>query len=275
VSPLPVAMLFETTPAGSSVGKESLPMSIGMLVERHLAASCKLSEPPPPALDGLVERREPEPPAAETTGPTVAVEPAAPRPQTPPDDRYGLLADRILDQLTPTRPAVLMFTSPDDGHGKTTTLRALAPKLAERVSGEVLLVDASLGTPDLAEQFGVPAVAGLSEVLEGRMAWSDAVCPTGVEHLSLLPAGRRDVPGETAAEKWDLGGLLRHLVHHYGLILVDTASLVHADAAFAAQSCEGTYLIVRLDRTPRRLAREAVRAIEQGHGRLLGCIAIE
>ena len=69
-------------------------------------------------------------------------------------DPYAALADSIVAQWAApggdvaVRPeaasAVLLFTSPGDGEGKSTTLARLAPELQRRVSGEVLVVDGSL-----------------------------------------------------------------------------------------------------------------------------------
>ena len=77
-------------------------------------------------------------------------------------DPYAALADSIVAQWAApggenaeingeatagkmgTVPAVLLFTSPGDGEGKSTTLARLAPELQQRVSGEVLVVDGSL-----------------------------------------------------------------------------------------------------------------------------------
>ena len=187
---------------------------------------------------------------------------------------YQEMAGNILAQLVPGRPAVLMFTSPGDGHGKTTILVRLAPALAQRVQGEVLLVDANVRHPDLAAQFGLEATCGLSDVLRGTTTWSDAVRPTAVPRLSLLPGGRVEAGESTAIERSDPGPLFGELSRRYALILVDAASLAHPEAASIVRCSDSVYLVTRLGQSTARLVREAAQAIQGCRGRLAGCIAV-
>ena len=52
------------------------------------------------------------------------------------------------------RPAVVALTSPGDGDGKTGLLLALAPQLAHRIAGGILVVDANFRKPDLTARLG-------------------------------------------------------------------------------------------------------------------------
>ncbi|MGA2620406.1 MAG: CpsD/CapB family tyrosine-protein kinase [Thermoguttaceae bacterium] len=197
-------------------------------------------------------------------------------PAEPPDNGpYGQLAGRILEQLTPSRPAVLLLTSPGDGQGKTTTAWHLAPALAQRSGGEVLLVDANFRNPGLALRCGLGPSPGLPDVLDGTLRWSDAVRPTATPRLALLPGGHRRAGDDWLPLSTPLGWLLRELPRHYPLVLVDAPSLAHPEAAPISSHCEGTYLVVRLGRTTSRLVRQSARLIARCHGRLLGCIAVE
>ena len=68
-----------------------------------------------------------------------------------------------------------------------------------------------------------------------------------------------------------LGRLLAELRNHYRLVLVDAASLLYAETAPLAASCDATYLVVRLGSTTRRAVAAAATAIRQCQGRLRGC----
>jgi polysaccharide biosynthesis transport protein len=210
--------------------------------------------------------------------PDVAEEPskAATSRRTPqPEDLYAELADRILAQLISGRPAAVLFTSAEDGEGKTETVAQLAPVLAQRFAGEVLAVDASLDRLGLAAHFGLEPLEETSATWANTEAWRDMVRPTSIPRLSVLPGGKSStsVAPDVVAPDW--GSLLRTMIRHYGLVLVDGPCAAHPDAARIACCCEATYLIVRLGRTSVRGARRAARALQQGHGRLLGCIVIE
>jgi Mrp family chromosome partitioning ATPase len=185
------------------------------------------------------------------------------------------LADRVLSRLPTGTSAVLLLASPDDGAGTTAVLVPLAAALAERLDGKVLLVDANFRHPELARVLEVETSAGLPDVLMGKTRWRQVVRETAVPRLSVLPGARFPMPNTRAAERFNLEPLLRELRAEYRLVLIDAASLAHAEVASLLRHCDGVYLVVRLLHTLRRAVGEAVRAIQAGRGRLLGCVVLE
>jgi len=188
------------------------------------------------------------------------------------EEQYQDLAENVLAQLTPVRPAVLLFTSAGDGEGKTGTLASLAAALAGKVTEKILAVDANFRSPALAAHFGIRADKGLVEVLNGRASWRDVVQETGVDRLSVLPGGTFDTHDGSPPADVKLAPVLDSLRAGYRLVLVDAASLAYPEVAPISRLCEGTYLVVELGRTPRYAARQAVELIGQCGGRVLGCV---
>jgi len=230
----------------------------------------------------------PEPPA-EAVAPRVAVE-IPPRQEAEPAESeplqwpvyptevhaqaYGKLAHEMLCKLPSAGPASLMFTSPTEGAGKTGLLVSLAASLVERTADKVLAVDANLRNPSLAARLGVRPSRGLPDVLAGTAAWPEVVCNTGVRGLQLLPGAACATPEGWLPEKLNLESLLQELNGRYRFVLLDTASLTHGEVAPMAASCTGTYLVVRLNHTTCRAAREAANVIQTCGGRLLGCVVL-
>ena len=188
---------------------------------------------------------------------------------------YGELADNILAQFPPVGRARLMFTSPGDGEGKTGTLVLLARALAERTTGQVLLVDGNLHKPAVADYLGIEAKGGLADVLAGAASWQQVVWRTEVRGLSVLPGVKSSTPDGRLPERWNLGPLLEELGGVYGLVLIDTASLAHGEVAPISHHCDGTYLVVRLKHTTRRAVAEAARVIQACRGRVLGSVVLQ
>jgi Mrp family chromosome partitioning ATPase len=226
-------------------------------------------QPEPPAADAAVSDQSPEAPAARESDPQVRrlLSPLDEAHQEP----YGELARSILEQLTPRHPAVLLFTSPDDGAGKTGMLAALGVALSEEAAEEVIVVDANLRSPALANEFGIWADEGLVEVLTGEKGWRDVVRKTSAKHLCVLPGGR--FPDDAALpEDNKLASLLEALRRAHRLVLVDTASLQYPEVAPLSGLCDGTYLVIALGQTERNAARQAARLIKRCGGRVLGCV---
>ena len=187
---------------------------------------------------------------------------------------YAKLADGILDRLTPGEPACLMFVSPTEGGGTTGMLVPLAAALAQRTPGGVIALDANMRDPALARCLGVEATQGLAEVLQGTATWQEVLRSTSVERLSVVPGGRLSGPGRRLPERLDLGPLLQEFSRQSSLVLIDAASLSHREVAPMAGACTGAYLVVRLNHTTRRAVDEAVEAICNGGGRVLGSVLL-
>jgi len=198
-------------------------------------------------------------------------------PSQPTEDHaqaYGKLADAILGRLTPGQPASLMFVSPTDRGGTTRMLVPLAAALAQRRPEGVVAVDANLRDPALARSLGVEATRGLDDVLSGAATWQETLRSTTVEGLSVLPGLRLAGLGCCAAERLNLGPLLRQLGEASSLVLIDAASLEHPEVAPMVAWCTGAYLVVRLSHTTAHAVDEAVGAIRDCGGRVLGSVLL-
>lgn len=169
------------------------------------------------------------------------------------------MASRILRQWPPDRATILAVTSAGPGDGKTRLLTALAPQLARRVAGGVLVVDANVCHPSL---------TALATILPDAAKQPGVVYPTDRRRLSFLPApdGRRDV-----CESLDrFGG--ESLRDGWSLVLIELPSLADAEAIELSRHCDGVYLAVRLGHTSRRALNRAVKTLRGAGGRLAGCL---
>jgi len=187
-------------------------------------------------------------------------------------DPYAATAWRIVQQLPQGRSQLVLFTSPGDGQGKTTTLARLLPHVARSFSGSILAVDANSGNPELARRLDVASTWRLTDVLAGATHWMNAVRPTALPRVSLLGGGTASWPRPNVDAT---ARLLRELAGHFDLVLVDAGSLTQDGTALLAAAGDGAYLVVRLGECGGRIVREAVRVIGNAGGRLLGCIAID
>lgn len=191
------------------------------------------------------------------------------------DSAFDELAARILERCRTERPQALLFTSPGDQEGKTSTLVPVAAVLAERLGEEVLLVDANVRRPGVGRLLGLSAGLGLVGVLQGVVEWQDIVCKTDVPHLSVLPGSRIPVEARWPLDPLKFATLLAQCRRHYRLILLDTPSLLHPYAVPMAKHCEGVYLFIHLGHTGRRAIRQAVELLETNEVRLLGSVVVQ
>jgi Mrp family chromosome partitioning ATPase len=218
---------------------------------------------------------------ASSATPALSPEPSLPvaSDNAPPRGAYDELAETILAQIVPGRPAALWFTSAEEGIGRTAMVASLAAALARRESQGVLAVDADFRRPAektvpffrLGSHFGAAPDPGLAGVLCGCATWEEAIAATEIPSLFVLPAGRSD--GLPPADR--LAPLLEQWRGRFRLVLFDAPSPIRPEAACLARHFDGVYLALRLGRTRKRALRRALRALESAGGRFLGSILLQ
>lgn len=233
------------------------------------------TEPPVAEEPVVLESAPVEEPVATIRIHAGSLEPAAEEAVDERDSAYGELAASILERCRTERPQALLFTSPGDREGKTSTLVPVAAVLAKRLGEEVLLIDANVRRPGVGRLLGLSPGLGLVDVLQEVVEWQDIVCKTDVPHLSVLPGSRILVEAPWPLDPLKFATLLAQCRRHYRLILLDTPSLLHPYAVPMAKHCEGAYLFIHLGHTGRRAIRQAVELLETNEVRLLGSVVVE
>jgi capsular exopolysaccharide synthesis family protein len=148
----------------------------------------------------------------------------------------------------------ILVSSSAPREGKTTVALNLAQVLAQDHK-RTLLVDADLRKPRLHAVFGADGRVGLSNVLAGRATLDDAIVPTNVENLFLLPAGPippnpAELLGRPAA-----ADTFAALAARFDRIVVDTPPVgVVTDAVVLARLVGQVLLVVSSGTTKKRAA---------------------
>jgi capsular exopolysaccharide synthesis family protein len=178
----------------------------------------------------------------------------------------------------------LLVASAAPGDGKTTIARHLAGAAA-RAGSRVLLLEADLRRPTLAQQLDVPSGPGLADVLIGAVPWSEAIQtvdlekPSGVSTkartLDVLVAGAAlpPNPGELI-ESRAMETLLERAKSAYDLVVIDTPPLTAVSDAFPLLSkVDGVVIVGRVGRNRRDVAERMNEALRGADAPLLGVIA--
>ncbi|ROT29754.1 polysaccharide biosynthesis tyrosine autokinase [Micromonospora sp. HM5-17] len=177
---------------------------------------------------------------------------------------------RFVDAQEPAR--VIAVTSAVQAEGKSTLACNLAITLAE-AGWQVLLVDADLRRPRVAGYLGIPAGAGLTDVLIGEVPVEDVLQPWGDKSLLVLPGGSVPPnPSELLGSK-AMADLLLSLRDLTDIVIIDTPPLLaFTDGVVVAVQADGALLVSRGGRTPRAQTAAAARALHSVSARLLGCV---
>ncbi|MBA3480282.1 MAG: polysaccharide biosynthesis tyrosine autokinase [Pirellulales bacterium] len=149
---------------------------------------------------------------------------------------------------------VIAVTSPLPGDGKSTIASNLAIAMAQ-ADQRVLLIDADLRKPTQHIIFDASAEKGLASVLGARLPVSEAIVPSGVASLDLLPCGPLPANPVELLNNGFFSELLETLKGRYDKILIDSPPVMPvADARVIAAISDATLLVLRAERSTRRMS---------------------
>lgn len=201
------------------------------------------------------------------------------RPVVPPEFVESLRSLRVNLRLSPngSSPRTLVVTSAVPGEGKSTVACNLALVCSE--SGErVLLIDADLRRPGVADWFGIDTEIGLTQMLRGGASFAETVVTVRPMHhgeardnggprrevrgdprahgqLDVLAHGELlDVPAPLLSSR-AMAAMLDAAGRRYDLVIIDTAPLLAvADTVPLLGEADAVLVVARLGVTTRDVA---------------------
>jgi capsular exopolysaccharide synthesis family protein len=166
----------------------------------------------------------------------------------------------------------LVVTSAVTGEGKSTTVCNLGIALAE-AGKRVVIVDADLRRPMIAEYLGLEGAVGLTNVLAGQASVRDVLQPWGNNSLWVLPSGYIPANPSELLGSDNMADLLSALSGGFDMIIIDTPPLLPVtDAAVMAAIADGCLLVSRHGKTTTTQVATASSALDAVGATLHGCV---
>lgn len=166
----------------------------------------------------------------------------------------------------------LVVTSPGPAEGKSTTAANLAVAFAQQ-GHRVLLVDCDLRRSRLHKMMEVPQSPGLTNVLVTESSIAEAIKPTRVDGLMVMPSGALPPNPAELLGSARMRTLLDTLAESYDTIILDTPPLLAAsDAAIISRMSDGALVVVRAGRTERSALESAIQQLATVGARVLGTV---
>lgn len=175
--------------------------------------------------------------------------------------------------MTPDKPfRTLLVTSANPQEGKSATVINLGVTMAQSGS-RVLLVDTDMRRPRLHKAFKISNEVGISSVVVGERTLDDAIKSTEVPNLFVLPCGPIPPNPSEMLHTRAFRELLEQVQQKFDKVVLDSPPVgVVADAAVLASGADASLLVLKAARTPREMARKAVRALSDVNAKLLGAV---
>ena len=173
---------------------------------------------------------------------------------------------------------LILVTSAIPSEGKTFSSINLAAAFATQ-GLRTLLIDADLRRPALSATLITRDVRkeenfrGLSDVLSNLCTTSEAIRPTSIDNLSLLPSGRRAPNPAELLSQPSVAKLLEGFVADYDRVVIDSAPVnAVSDSLGLAPMAHAVCLVLRFGKTPRRAIQRALTLLKKSGARMAGLV---
>lgn len=195
-----------------------------------------------------------------------------------PEESFEQLRSRLMFFNTERPLSSILVTSTAAGDGKTTVATKLAVAFA-KAGKDVILVDADLRRPQIADRFEIASADGLGAALAFESAVDSLMTEVEVDdpegaRLRVLPTGTlpSNPSGLIASARMRI--LLAQLVASADIVIIDTPSLLEvSDPMPLLAEVSGVVVVVKIDYSTRDSLARLLRVIANAKGAVLGVVA--
>ena len=180
-------------------------------------------------------------------------------------DRFRFLRMKLRELKTLANLRSIVITSPLPKDGKSTVALNVATSLTEKGSS-VLLIDADLHHPTMAERLGLSPTPGLGECLRDGMDPVTLLCRVEPLGIYLLQAGAPQEHPSELLHSETLPMVVKRLSSLFDWVIIDTPPITPlTDAVLLSRQVDTSLLVVRADKTPREAIEHALSLLGTKH----------
>jgi capsular exopolysaccharide synthesis family protein len=187
-------------------------------------------------------------------------------------EAYRTIRTSVFFGVPQDEAKTVLVTSPRAGDGKTTLVSNLAIAMA-KAGQKTLILDADFRKPMQHTIFKADKDKGLSSVLAGTTTLQEAIQLTEVKDLQLLPCGPEVPNPSEILNSGIFAKTLEHLSKRYDRVIIDSPPVVPVtDAQILAAICNVTLLVLRAEKSTRRISQQARDGLLSVGAHILGAI---
>lgn len=164
------------------------------------------------------------------------------------------------------RANLILVTSSLPGEGKTFNAVNLALSIANERDKKVLLIDADVAKPSIAERLGITESPGLIEYLENdSLDFSDISLKTDLPDLQIIPAGKRHIFSTELLSSNRMVQFVDELSERYSdrIVIFDSPPLLAATQAEVLANLVGQVVfVIAAETTKQRAVETAIKKLD-------------
>lgn len=182
-----------------------------------------------------------------------------------------ILATRLEELKNTFGYKSFLFTSVNDGEGKTVTAANLALVMSEDPERKIALVDANFRNPRAADLFNLDKQRGLLSAINGQRSLSECVARVIGRNLIVLHAGGEHKNPAQVLSDPKFKTLLSELSQAVDFMIIDApCAIPYADVPLLSQHADSVFLVVGAHSTKRSDLDKALDTI--GRNRVVGTV---
>jgi exopolysaccharide/PEP-CTERM locus tyrosine autokinase len=188
-------------------------------------------------------------------------------------ESFKVLRGQILFPRDRQTPKSILVTSAYPAEGKTYVAANFALTLALSIDEYVVAIDTDLRRPRLHLLFGYRNTRGLHDYLVGGVRWEDVILESGIDKLSLLPAGKIARNATELLSSHMMTTFLGEVKEKFKdrFVIIDSPPChIMAETKSLAQQVDGIIFVVMANKTPRKDIENAIDNL--GREKILGIV---
>ncbi|MCK9613936.1 MAG: polysaccharide biosynthesis tyrosine autokinase [Candidatus Omnitrophica bacterium] len=163
-------------------------------------------------------------------------------------------------QDKPLRTVVVTSSVPQEGKSFVSSNLSI---IFAQTKEPTLLIDADMRKGNLHQSFGIKPKNGLSNLLAGMCSIDEAITPTSIPNLSMLPAGPYTPNPTELLSSEKLPTILRELEKKFQRIIIDSTPILNvSEALILGDKCDGIIFVIRSGHTQIGYILEAKKVID-------------
>lgn len=175
-------------------------------------------------------------------------------------EKFRVLASRLQYFRRERSLKKVVITSTVKGEGKSLVAANLAVTLGRR--HKTLLIDGDLRQSGLMELLGGNGLPGLADWWRDTIGITSFLRRVGALQLWYLPAGQGISQPLEILQSQGMSEMLNRIAELFDWVIIDAPPLILSDPNLWATLSDGTLLVVKEGKTPKRLLRKSLEAIE-------------
>lgn len=187
---------------------------------------------------------------------------------------YKLARTNIVFTLSAGRSNCFAVTSWSKGEGKSTATTNLAISFS-KMDKKVILIDADLRRPNVANLLNVDKKVGLTDYLSGLASYEDILCEDVLPNLDVISCGTIPPNPSELLGSAEMTSFVEKVKEIYDYVIFDTPPVgVVADALLLNQHILGFVAVVRENSTTHKDVENLIQNITLAQSKIIGFIKV-